>query len=55
MKLSNLVGKTPLIKISDKIYAKHEGFNPSGSIKDRMAKYIIDDAEKNHLINTGKN
>ena len=53
MKLSNLVGKTPLIKISDKIYAKHEGFNPSGSIKDRMAKYIIDDAEKNHLINKG--
>lgn len=46
MRLSNLVGKTPLIKISDKIYAKHEGFNPSGSIKDRMAKYIIDEAEK---------
>lgn len=53
LKLSEKVGKTPLIKISDKIWAKFEGSNPSGSIKDRMATYIIDDAEKNQLIKKG--
>jgi cysteine synthase A len=53
LKLSEKVGKTPLIKISDKIWAKFEGANPSGSIKDRMATYIIDDAEKNQLIKKG--
>ena len=52
-KLSNLVGSTPLLKISDRIFAKFEGQNPSGSIKDRMAKYIIDNAEKNGLIKKG--
>ena len=52
-KLSNQVGSTPLIQISDRIFAKFEGQNPSGSIKDRMAKYIIDDAEKNNLIKKG--
>jgi cysteine synthase A len=37
-----LIGKTPLIKINEKIYAKFEAYNPSGSIKDRMASYIMD-------------
>lgn len=49
-KLSALVGKTPLIQISDRIFAKFEGANPSGSIKDRMASYIINDAEERGLI-----
>lgn len=53
MKPSNTVGNTPLLKISDKLYAKFETFNPSGSIKDRIAKYIIDHAEKNKLIKKG--
>lgn len=52
-KLSSQVGKTPLIKISERIFAKFEGQNPSGSIKDRMASYIINDAEKNNLIKKG--
>lgn len=52
-KLSFLVGQTPLIKISERIYAKFEGQNPSGSIKDRMATYIINHAEKNGLIKKG--
>lgn len=52
-KLSSGVGKTPLIKISERIFAKFEGQNPSGSIKDRMASYIINDAEKNNLIKKG--
>ena len=52
-KLSSGVGQTPLIKISERIFAKFEGQNPSGSIKDRMASYIINDAEKNNLIKKG--
>ena len=51
--LSSQVGQTPLIKISERIFAKFEGQNPSGSIKDRMASYIINDAEKNGLIKKG--
>jgi len=51
--LSSTVGQTPLIKISERIFAKFEGQNPSGSIKDRMASYIINDAEKNGLIKKG--
>ena len=52
-KLSNFVGNTPLLQISEKIFAKFEGANPSGSIKDRMASYIINDAEKRGLIKPG--
>jgi cysteine synthase A len=52
-KLSSEVGKTPLLKISERIYAKFEGQNPSGSIKDRMASYIINHAESNNLIKKG--
>jgi cysteine synthase A len=51
--LSSQVGQTPLIKISERIFAKFEGQNPSGSIKDRMASYIINDAEKNGFIKKG--
>jgi cysteine synthase A len=42
-----------MIKISDKIYAKAELFNPTGSIKDRPASYIINDAEEKGLIKEG--
>ena len=52
-KLSSLVGQTPLLKISERIFAKFEGQNPSGSIKDRMASYIINHAEENGLIKKG--
>ena len=47
------IGNTPLIRInrlnpnSDvTIYAKWEATNPGGSIKDRMAKFILDKAER---------
>lgn len=53
MRLSDNIGKTPMIKISDKIYAKAELFNPTGSIKDRPASYIINDAEERGLIKEG--
>ncbi len=36
------VGNTPLIQLSDKLYAKYEAVNPGGSIKDRPVKYILD-------------
>lgn len=38
---ADLVGQTPFLKISDRLYAKFEAYNPSGSIKDRMASYIL--------------
>ena len=45
LRLSRMIGNTPMIKISDKIYAKAEIFNPTGSIKDRHASYILNHAE----------
>jgi len=53
MRLSNNIGNTPLIKISDRLYAKGEIFNPTGSIKDRPASYIINDAEKRKILKPG--
>lgn len=41
---SNICGNTPLIKISEKIYAKLETFNPTGSVKDRMVSYVVEKA-----------
>ena len=49
-----LIGKTPLLELAHiekdldlkaKILAKLEYFNPAGSVKDRIAKKMIDDAE----------
>ena len=39
MTFSKNAGKTPLVKISERIFAKFEGHNPSGSLKDRMATF----------------
>jgi len=52
-KLSQYIGNTPMIKISEKIYAKAEIFNPTGSIKDRPASYIINDAEERGILKKG--
>ena len=55
-----LIGGTPLLelthteeaeKLSAKIFAKLEYFNPAGSVKDRIAKAMIDDAEARGLLN----
>lgn len=46
------VGNTPLLKV-DGIFAKLECTNPLGSIKDRMAKYIIEESEKQGLLKSG--
>ena len=57
-----LIGKTPLLALthiekaedlSAKIYAKLEYFNPAGSVKDRIAKAMIDDAEEKGLLKEG--
>ena len=56
MKLSDNVGNTPLIPIrlgGYTVWGKAEFMNPSGSVKDRMATYIINDAEKRGLIRKG--
>lgn len=57
-----LIGKTPLLELSHieeklglkaKIVAKLEYFNPAGSVKDRVAKAMIDDAEKKGFLKKG--
>ena len=57
-----LVGKTPLLELTHiekklglnaKIYAKLEYFNPAGSVKDRIAKSMIDDAEASGKLKPG--
>jgi cystathionine beta-synthase len=54
------IGNTPMVRINKlnpnediTLLAKLEMFNPGGSIKDRMALYIIEDAEKNGLLKPG--
>ena len=44
MNLNKLVGRTPLIEISDRLWAKLETYNPSGSVKDRMITWIVSEA-----------
>lgn len=57
-----LIGKTPLLELTQiekseglnaKILAKLECFNPAGSVKDRIAKAMIDDAEAKGILKTG--
>lgn len=59
---SDLVGRTPLLKLnhiekelglSASILAKLEYFNPAGSVKDRIAKAMIEDAEEKGLLKEG--
>ncbi len=54
--IRKLIGNTPLIKTiyyGQIVYIKLEMFNLTGSIKDRMALYIIEQARKNKQLNTG--
>ena len=56
MRLSNNVGNTPLIPITLgnlTVWGKAEFMNPGGSVKDRMATHILNNAEKNNLIKKG--
>lgn len=58
-KITDLIGNTPLLKLGNyakenalnaEIYAKLEYFNPAGSVKDRIAKAMLDDAEEKGLL-----
>lgn len=60
--ITDLIGKTPLLELVNiekaynleaKIIAKLEYFNPAGSVKDRVAKAMIDDAEAKGLLKAG--
>ena len=57
---SELIGETPLVELRNiakkfgikaRLLAKVESLNPAGSVKDRVAKSIIDDAEKTGKLN----
>jgi cysteine synthase A len=45
------IGNTPIVEVEDGIYAKLESKNPFGSVKDRVAFYMLEDAYKNEKIN----
>ncbi len=61
-KITDLIGGTPLLKLNGivgdeetkaEIYGKLEYFNPAGSVKDRIARAMIDDAEKSGALKPG--
>ena len=61
-RLSDLIGKTPLLELGNiekelgleaKLVVKLEYFNPAGSVKDRIAKGMIDDAEASGKLKPG--
>ncbi len=58
--IHQLIGNTPLVQLNHfdlpdgvKLFAKLELFNPSGSVKDRVGKYMIADAEKRGILKPG--
>ena len=58
--MQQLIGNTPLVKLNhidlpegSNLYAKLELYNPSGSVKDRIGKYMIEDAEKRGVLKKG--
>jgi len=58
--MQDLIGRTPIVKMgkigeeyTSEIYAKLELANPSGSVKDRTGKYMIEDAERKGLLKPG--
>ena len=61
-KLTELIGHTPLMELSgysrkyglqENIVAKLESFNPAGSVKDRVALSMIEDAEERGVLQPG--
>ena len=58
--MQDMIGNTPLVKLNNlsfpesvNLFAKLELYNPSGSVKDRIGKYMIADAEKKGLLKPG--
>lgn len=59
-KLLDTIGDTPLVALENlfadktaKVFAKLEFFNPTGSIKDRIVRHIVEDAERTGLLQSG--
>jgi len=58
--ISQAIGNTPLVGLPSlspegyRIYLKLEGHNPTGSVKDRVAKYLIEQAEKDGRLQPGQ-
>lgn len=61
-RITDLIGGTPLLKLNHivgdeetqaEVYGKLEYFNPAGSVKDRIARVMIDDAEKSGALKPG--
>ena len=61
-KITDLIGNTPLLELTNlekkfgleaTLLAKLEYFNPAGSVKDRIAKAMVDDAEAKGLLKPG--
>lgn len=61
-RITDLIGRTPLMRLSNyiadnslkaDIYGKLEYFNPAGSVKDRIAKAMVDDAEARGVLKPG--
>ena len=61
-RITDLIGGTPLLKLNSivgdeetqaEVYGKLEYFNPAGSVKDRIARAMIDDAEKSGALKPG--
>ena len=58
--MQELIGRTPLVEITHitlptdvRLFAKLELYNPAGSVKDRIGKYMIEDAERKGLLKEG--
>jgi cysteine synthase A len=58
--MQDLIGETPIVKLRNmpvptgvQIFAKLEIYNPAGSVKDRIGKFMIDDAERKGLLVPG--
>ena len=58
--MQELIGNTPLVRLTQlglpadaRLYAKLETYNPAGSVKDRVGKYMIDAAERDGLLRPG--
>ena len=54
------IGNTPVVRLNKlappgvDVYVKVEAFNPMGSVKDRMARAIIEDAERSGALKPGQ-
>jgi cysteine synthase len=59
--LLDAIGNTPLVELQNlspspevRFFAKLEGYNPTGSVKDRIAKFMVESAERDGILNPGQ-